>query len=690
MTSPRSLQEMAIPTPSGALRDQAIGFFPSGRQADPAVLELVRRLEQFTAAKGLGDRLDAFLDLIHLSRKERGSYQLLELLEALPEVRKRFLASLASILAETDATNLFGVAGLPSDRGFMAEAGERIAQRLLPAPRDDHDLTRLVLRLYATSTDLELLRRLPEGVFDREVTLLTPVEHPELWVSIRSGFADGFRLLATRVQAQGLAANLRARGRGSPVGASPFYRIAKVSEALIQSWMNGEPIAGAAWREEAAECRAEMAAIREHLEARGVNVDIVFGLEVLERCLTRMDLMLEIMESPSGPRRSEAIHRFLLRLATLVHQDRSLRHLASTNLGLHHRKIVDRSSKTGEHYIAGDRREYRQILVAAAGGGLLTSVTAAVKMTISGVSLAPFPEGLAYGINYAVSFLLLQVFGLVLATKQPAMTAATLATILRDQRGERRLDDMVEFTIRISRSQVGAALGNVLVVSIGAYAIDGLWRWLFDHPYLAEAGAHHVFETLSPVNSGTVFYAVLTGVILWLASLFGGWLDNWSVYHRLPLAIAEHPLGKRLGRDRMERLAEKVNHNISGWGTNVSLGFMLGITPALGHFLGVPLDVRHVTLSTGLLALACASLGYRLLLGGWFFWALGGIAVMFVFNLGVSFCLSLFSAVRAYNLPREETRELLRRLGRRFYQSPLDFVLPPPASRAETPGSTPA
>jgi len=681
---------MAAPLPSGTLRDQVIRFFPAGRRADPAIVELARRLEQFTEARELGDRLDAFLDLIHLSRRHRRTHELLELLEALPEVRQRFLASLAFILSETDATNLFGVAGLPSDRGFLSEAGDRIAQRLLPAPRDDHDLTRLLQRLYATSTDLDLLRRLPEGVFDRKVAVLTPEERPELWASIRIGFADGFRLLAARVQAQGLAANLRARGRGAPVGASPFYRIARVSEGLIQGWLAGEPMASSTWREEAEECRAEMAAVREHLEARGVNVDIVFGLEVLDRCLIRMDLMLEIMESPSGPRRSEAIHRFLVRLATLVHQDRSLRHLATTNLSLHHRKIVDRSSETGEHYIASDRKEYRQIMLAAAGGGLLTSVTAAVKMTIAGITLAPFPEGLAYGTNYAVSFLLLQAFGLVLATKQPAMTAATLATILRDRRGERRIDDIVEFTISICRSQVGAALGNVLVVSVGAYAIDGLWRWLFDHPYLAEEGAHHVFETLSPVTSGTVFYAVLTGVILWLASLFGGWLDNWSVYHRLPLAIAEHPLGKRLGRDRMERLAEKVNHGISGWGTNISLGFMLGITPALGHFLGVPLDVRHVTLSTGLLALACASLGYRLLLGGWFFWALGGIAVMFVLNLGVSFCLSLFSAVRAYNLPGEETRELLRRLGRRFYQAPLDFILPPPVPRAETPDSTPA
>ena len=38
---------------------------------------------------------------------------------------------------------------------------------------------------------------------------------------------------------------------------------------------------------------------------------------------------------------------------------------------------------------------------------------------------------------------------------------------------------------------------------------------------------------------------------------------------------------------------------------------MLGMTPAIGHFLGLPLDVRHVTLNAGILALASASLGQR-------------------------------------------------------------------------------
>ena len=57
----------------------------------------------------------------------------------------------------------------------------------------------------------------------------------------------------------------------------------------------------------------------------------------------------------------------------------------------------------------------------------------------------------------------------------------------------------------------------------------------------------------------------------------------------------------------------------------------------MGEFLGIPLDVRHVTLNTGTLALAAASFGHDWLYRGWFFRTLYGIAVTFALNLGVSF-----------------------------------------------------
>ena len=84
-------------------------------------------------------------------------------------------------------------------------------------------------------------------------------------------------------------------------------------------------------------------------------------------------------------------------------------------------------------------------------------------------------------------------------------------------------------------------------------------------------------------GADAVFYAALTGAILWMASVAGGWFDNFCAYHRLEVAIAQHPAGHTLERDRVARWGKTLTANAAGWGTNVSLGFMLGMTPAIGR-----------------------------------------------------------------------------------------------------------
>jgi site-specific recombinase len=322
--------------------------------------------------------------------------------------------------------------------------------------------------------------------------------------------------------------------------------------------------------------------------------------------------------------------------------------------------------------------------LAAAGGGLLTVGTAAIKTALSVWHAPDFVHGVAYGANYAVSFLLLQHFHLVLATKQPAMTAAALASIVRNRSGEDRANQIADYFGRICRSQLAAVLGNVIVVSIGAVVFVHLWHFVIGGSFMSREEASAVYTQLSPVNSGTVFYAALTGVILWLASMIGGWFDNFGAYHRLPLAIAQHPAGRYLTRERLERWGKSLAVNGSGWATNVSLGFMLGMTPAIGHFLGLPLDVRHVTLNAGILSLASASLRQHWFGEGAFLLGMAGVGVMFVLNLGVSFLLALTTAARAYELPAHENAALLRALYLHVRHAPLDFVMPPREERPQT------
>jgi len=604
---------------------------------------------------------------------------LIATLEGSPALREKTAAALAELVEGAGSVGLFGETGLPSDRGLGAELADRIWAHLLPRSRERADLEELVHGLYRTKLDVDRLAGIPTERFHRLVAALTPPGGPNPWAPLPKGFADGFRLVLARVAAQGLRREIRERCTPCRLTESPFYRVARHGERMIAAWEEDRELAErpAEFAAASADCRRELEVVRERLETKGVSVDVVFALEVLELSLDRLDAMAEIVRLPPGDDRAAAVQRFVVMLARRSAEDRSVRALLRRSVALLHRKIVDRSGEVGEHYVARDKREYRWMWTAALGGGLLTVGTAAVKIAVHALHLAPAAAGLLYSLNYAITFLLLQRFHLVLATKQPAMTAAKLAAILRDHRGEQRAEEIVGYAASIVSTQLAAAFGNVIAVSLGAFAFENLWHLVFSRPFVHHEESLEIFQSLSPVDSGTVFYSALTGVLLWAGSLCGGWLDNWSVYHRLPEAIARHPLGKRFGRERMARIAESVRANLSGWGTNVSLGFLLGMTPAVGAFLGVPLDVRHVTLNSGVLSLAASGLGAEWFQAGFFVRALVGVAVMFVLNLSVSFTLSLYTASRAYGIGWRGVADILRATWRRWTTHPGDFLLPP-------------
>ena len=644
-------------------------------------IALAHRLQALAGARTLEERLDAWSALDRWTAGQPARPLLLvAFLEENADVREKVQAAVGEIFGEADGVNLFAEAGMPSHRGFVLELWRRLLAWVLPTPRDDHDLGRFLLRQFRRDAEPGRFRQMDPAFFARRVRALFPFHHPHLG-RLRASFGDAFRLLAARAAAAGLSADLRARSVPGPVTDSPFYLLPAASDRLAALWLNRERTAllpaAESWRETAAAARRALGTIKDRLETEGVSVEIVYSITVIEQALARMTRMAEVMVAEPGAAHAAALQALFADLAEAARADTAIGGLLAASTSLLHRKIVERSGSTGKHYIAGDGREYRHLWLAAIGGGLLTTLTAAIKMTVAHAALPLFVIGLLSGLNYAVSFLLLQLFGLVLATKQPAMTAAHLARIIRDTRGGERSAEITGFFAQISRSQLAAAIGNVTAVAAGAYAFNAAWYLLFGHDFLADGPAGNVFHDLSPLNSGTLFFACLTGVLLWLASVVGGWVDNFSVYHRLPQAIRDHPWREVLGRERLARWGDLFARNVSGWGTNIALGFLLGMTPVIGVFLGLPLQVRHVTLSTGQLALATATFHNGALDVGWLLRGVAGIAAMFVLNLGVSFLLSLFTAARAYRLRPREVAFLLGEIGRGFLRAPGEFLLPP-------------
>jgi site-specific recombinase len=681
-------------------RTIVLGHFPARERGNMSLLGLAERVGSFTDAKSLRKRLDAFVELFNWLRvsdgripeplprdaqararselKWRRERVWLSVLESSPEVRERFRAAISAILEETDAVALFAESGLPNDRGLIPETIDRLFRIVLPAPREEKDLARLFLRLFPTQKEVDRFFGLPPEVFDRVVILTSPMEDSLAWHKSVESLLDAFCLLAARVQGLGLSEKLRTRSQCVRVQESAFYRMPRAGDALVEALRKNEDVPETAmvWKATVGECRTELANIVEHLNTRGVNLDIVYALDVIEKSLTRMEIISGVLVAQPGQPKLVTAQRLMREVIRGRVGDRSLWILAQNSFRLLARKIIEWAGKTGEHYITSNRDEYAQMWKAALGGGLLTVGTAAIKLMVTHRALPPFVEGFLGGLNYAVSFVLMQNFHLALATKQPSMTGATLARIIHHCRDASKSDELVEYVARITRSQLAAALGNIVAVSAGAVVFSLLWKWVMGKPFLSVEAAEYAVTSLNPLHSGTIFYAMLTGAILWMSSLAGGWIENWALYHQLPRAIEEHRLGTSVSPETLTKISQSFSRNIAGWGGSIVLGFMLGMTPVVGHFFGLPLDVRHVTLSTGTLALGVTSRGFEVLGGGVLLWAALGIAVTFVLNLGVSFSLALRLALRAQDVSPQDHLAILRTLWRRFLASPAEFFFP--------------
>jgi site-specific recombinase len=111
---------------------------------------------------------------------------------------------------------------------------------------------------------------------------------------------------------------------------------------------------------------------------------------------------------------------------------------------------------------------------------------------------------------------------------------------------------------------------------------------------------------------------------------------------------------------------------------------MLGLVPAFAVFFGLGLEVRHVTLSSGQLAAAAASLGPDLLSQPVFWWCVAGIALTGVLNVGVSFYLAFLLALKAHNVSGVDRGRIYQAIGHRARSRLMSFIWPVRSSVVES------
>jgi site-specific recombinase len=602
---------------------------------------------------------------------------LLNVLEKNPEYQQRVQRLFVDFWGDIRSAGLFSDYGFGPRMALYSEIWDRLRLRVLPTTPDTRELAELFPLLFRPE-DESWLAAIDDTTLQR---LGSPAwrgvrEVPDGW---REEMLDAVTYLVSAVRAAGFSAALRQRMSEESLANQPFRQLAASSERLREAMAAGD-LDSPAVRQEAGylralldECRVAVDSIAQHLEEYGISVDIVYEVEQLHARVGRIEQLLDCVLSRAPARE---LLRLTLSLVHTLEQRRGVRPLLARHYAQLSRKVAERSAETGEHYIAHTRDEYRDMLARAAGGGAVLAGTTLLKFGVLAIGLSAFWSGFWAGANYAASFVIIMLLHWTVATKQPAMTAPAMAQRLGDLKSDASVEAFVDDVVHLLRSQAAGIFGNLALCAPLVLAAQGLAWWLLGGPLVDEHEAEHVLDTLTLLGP-TALYAAFTGVLLFVSSLIAGWAENWFVFHRLDSAIAWNPsIVARLGPARAQRWSNWWRYNISGVAANVSLGMMLGVVPVVMSFLGLPLEVRHVTLSTGQLAAAAGALGWQVLHAAPFWWCVAGIVATGALNIGVSFWLALKLAARARGVRAADRKRIAAALSDRLRHRLPSFLWP--------------
>jgi len=660
------------------------------------------------------------LDWIRRGEPLSGTQYVVRLLSEDTARRDKVVALLAAFWRDVDVAALLSDYGFAPRTSFLNELGERIRRRLLPRTPETGDLASLFHLLFDQEGDAEWLAGLDEPTLDAIAALFTDALHkhkgqasnasahtsPLGW---RESFYDAMLYLASEVRAAGFSPAFRSRvgmrldadfadpdtkapappeaRAADPSGRTAFRQLAKVVERLRElaeehgALATPDAPSPPALLQEAQylrglldHCTAAARGLHGHLEQHGISVDLVFQIDQLEGRCRRIEQLLDVVlaEKPSPVMRA-----LLTELVHTGERRQSVRALFAQHYSMLARKVAERNADTGEHYITRTRTQYLEMLRSAAGGGAVMAITTYMKFVMLALALSPFWAGMAAGLNYATSFVIIHLLHFTVATKQPAMTAPAMAARLANTADESSVEAFVDEVANLMRSQVAGILGNVLLVGPVVLLIQiGAW-YALGKPLISVETAEHVIDKLTLLGP-TAFHAAFTGVLLFASSMIAGWMENWFALHRMPSALRWNPrIRAWVGEARAAHWSAWWRDNISGLAANISLGFMLGVVPVIAGFLGAPFDVRHVTLSTGQLAAALGTLGPAALDLPAFWWGVAAIPVTAALNVGVSFLLALRVALRSRNVKLKDRARLRAAIWRRVWRQPLSFLLPP-------------
>ncbi|MDR0233874.1 MAG: site-specific recombinase [Zoogloeaceae bacterium] len=646
----------------------------------------------------------------NIEEATRSLAALSEALKGSVVLRARTRGALAELFETRRPGSLYLNLGILPSTGFFSESWRRVAHTLLPEVRNPEEfLGDMLQSLFDRKTDEIWVSGMEDSAWIGFLQALCLDEEsmenwelqPDAEVTLPKGLSallHSLWIISYRITAMGFEPELlRLEGlytRSEGVMSSPFLAQNLETRAFVECCLNRWQDAKAVSDDEKQllvlfdQCREAVGRIHRRSLNAGTSLQLTYRLQYLRDHLKRGEQLAiiagEMLREKSGRTAYPAIVALLKHLVFASCRKNDLMTFWQQNLELTAHRVTEYAGKAGEHYITETRGEYFGMARAALGAGACIAVIAFLKLLFHGANFAPLNEMLVYGLNYGIGFALIYTFGFTIATTQPAMTANAIAASIGEAKGKvRDLENLITLIARTSRSQLVAIIGNVSMAIPVAVLVSLLWLPVFHEPAVSVADAEKLLASHHLFLSGSLFFAAIAGVCLFLSGLIAGYFDNLAAYNRVPQRIRQLSWARRfLGEARVGRFADYVERNLGALAGNFLFGCLLALAWGLGMLLGLPLDIRHIAFSSAYLGYALAAYDFSPPLTA-FAWAAAGVVGIGFVNLSVSFILALTVALRARGVTFSQRNQLVRGLCRRFLTSPVEFFLPPKEGKTE-------
>lgn len=614
---------------------------------------------------------------------------LLDYLHAAPEELECFQLYLKRVLASKDFDQLISDTGIISYADFFYELKKRITERYLPFQPPKSTLQYILNQVFYKPRDADWIVTVSEEQVDELFRLC----RFKTIYDDETGFGMieilyGLELLVQRITGRAMETDVNKMVPEFQNFDSPFIAIMRefteLNDRILQSdnkFISSDDLTYKQILVLHKQCESYIETAFDNSHRFGISIKVNQSLLRMRQQLERIREILLFLVIDHPEEKKEKTIALAMTLIGYNSRKSNIRKLVGQSTQLLAYEITHHTAQTGEHYITSSRQEYWKMFRSACGGGLIVGVMCIVKLLLGKVHSSEFGHAFLYSLNYAVGFTLIYLFGATLATKQPAMTASALVNAIEQGIAEQGTNKhrywiFAELFARLFRSQFIAFVGNVLM----AFPMSLFLVWAIQELFqvnIASGKWLHLVNDLNPIKTPLVLHASIAGVFLFLSGIIAGSISNRDKHNSVYYRIQEHPMLKKIfGQAKTNKIASFYEKKWAGIVSNVWFGIFMGSTASIGLFLGLNLDIRHITFASGNLALGLFGHGMELSTDIWV-WGILGIGVIGFFNFMVSFSLSLMLAFRSRNLSSKELIKMGKAVWIYFKINPKLFFFPP-------------